>query len=283
MDAASFWAERSAELEEYARLTLLVGVNLEEGQDVMLLSQVEHAPLVRAITRVAYELGARRVDPLYFDAYVRKERAEHAPEDVVGWVPPWLLQRVEEEAQRHSAMINTVGEPEPDLFRGLDPSRVAQSIMPGFRRALWNAFDEGRMPWSIVAFPTPGWARQVFGEPDLDRLWQAVRLTVRLDEPDPIAAWRGHVQVLQERARQLNERRFDRVQLRGPGTDLNVGLVPEAEWMSAEAQTASGRSYVPNLPTEEVFTIPHRLRTEGRVRSTQPLVLSAARSSVTWR
>jgi aminopeptidase len=273
VDTDAFWTERASELEEYARLALRIGVNLEQGQDVMLISYVEHAPLVRAITRVAYEEGARRVDPLYFDVHVRRAKAELAPDEAVGWAPPWMLQRIEEEAERRSAMINTVGEPEPDLFAGLDPGRVARSVMPEVRRALWTAFDHGRMPWSIIAFPTPGWAQQVFGEPDLQRLWDAVRATVRLDEPDPIEAWRAHIELLQSRARQLNERRFDSLRFRGPGTDLEVGLLPEANWMSAGVETAWGRFYVPNLPTEEVFTVPDCRRTEGHVRATQPLVL----------
>lgn len=273
MDTESFWADRTAELEEYARLALRVGVNLEQGQDVTLLCYVEHAPLVRALARVAYQEGARRVDPLYADVYVRRAKAQLAPDEAVGWAPPWLLQRIEEEAQRHTAMINTVGEPEPDLFAGLDPGRVAQSVMPDFRRALWGAFDHGRMPWTIVAFPTPGWATQVFGEPDLERLWQAVRGTMRLDEPDAVAAWKAHVEMLQERARQLNDRGFESLRFRGPGTDLTIGLVPQAAWMSAGAETAWGRFFVANLPTEEVFTIPDCRRTEGRVRATQPLVL----------
>ncbi len=226
VDEASFWADRTAELEEYARLVLKVGVNLEQGQDVSLVSYVEHAPLVRAIARVAYEDGARRVDPHYLDVHVRRATAELAPDDAVGWVPPWQLQRVEEEAERRTAMI-----------------------------------------------PTAGWAQQVFGKPDVERLWQAIRATVRLDEPDPVAAWQAHIDMLQDRAKQLNERSFDALRFRGPGTDLTVGLVPQAQWMAAGAETAWGRFYVPNLPTEEVFTIPHSGRTEGRVRSTQPLVL----------
>jgi aminopeptidase len=273
VDTDGFWAERAGELAEYARLVLRVGVNLEEGQEVMLLSYVEHAPLVRAVAEVAYELGARRVDALYLDVYLRRAKAALAPDDAVAAAPQWLLQRVEEEAQNRTAMINTVGEPEPDLFAGIPPARVAQSVMPAFRRALWSSFDRGRMPWSIVAFPTPGWAQQVFGEPDLERLWNEIRTTVRLDEPDPFGAWRDHVAMLQARARQLNERRFDAVRFRGPGTDLTVGLVPEADWMSAGVQTAWGRFYVPNLPTEEVFTVPDHRRTEGHVRATQPLVL----------
>jgi aminopeptidase len=273
MDTEAFWAGRESELEEYARLALRVGVNLTRGQDVALRSYVEHAPLVRALARVAYEEGARRVDPLYVDLHVRRETAAHAPEEVVGWTPQWQLQRVEEDAQRRTAVINTVGDPQPDLFAGIDAKRVANSVMPELRRAVWTAFDHGRMPWTIVAFPTPGWATQVFGEPDLTRLWDAVRGTVRLSEPDPIAAWQAHIEVLRHRAVQLNERCFDAVRFRGPGTDLTVGLLPQADWTAGGLETTWGQFYVPNLPTEEVFTTPDYRRTEGTVRATQPLVL----------
>ena len=273
MDTDAFWAERAGELEEYARLALRIGVNLERGQDVTLIAYVEHAPLVRAVARVAYAEGSRRVDALYLDVYLRREKAAHAPDEAVGWTPPWMLQRVEEEAERRTAVINTVGEPARDVFAGLDPQRVAGSLMPDLRRALWTAFDHGRMPWTIVAFPTPDWAEQVFGEPDLARLWEAVRATVRLDEPDPVAAWQEHIAMLSERAAQLDERGFDAVRFRGPGTDLTVGLLPQASWMAAGTETAWGRFYIPNLPTEEVFTVPDCRRTEGKVRATQPLVL----------
>jgi aminopeptidase len=100
VDTDAFWAERTAELEEYARLAVRVGVNLEPGQDVTVLCYIEHAPLVRAIARVAYAEGARRVDSYYIDLHLRREKAAHAPEDAVGWTPPWMLQRVEEEAER---------------------------------------------------------------------------------------------------------------------------------------------------------------------------------------
>jgi aminopeptidase len=273
VDTEAFWAQRAGELEDYARLALRVGVNLEQGQDVMLVAYVEHAPLVRAIARVAYAEGARRVDAHYVDVYLRRERAAHAPEDVVGWAPPWLLQRVEEEAERRTAVINIGGEPARDLFAGIDATRVANSVMPEYRRAIWTAFDHGRMPWTIVAFPTPDWAERVFGEPDLQRLWDAIRATVRLDEPDPIEAWRAHMAMLRERAVQMNDRGFDAIRFRGPGTDLTVGLLPQARWIAAGIETAWGRFYTPNLPTEEVFTAPDYRRTEGTVRATQPLVL----------
>jgi len=273
VDVDAFWADRAAELEEYARLALRVGVDLEQGQDVTVHAYVEHAPLVRALARVAYLEGARWVDVHYIDLYVRRANAELAPSEAVGWAPRWLLQRVQEESERHAAFVNVVGEPDPDLFAGLDPQRVTEAMVPTVRRAYWDAFDRREMPWTIVAFPTPGWATQVFGEPDVGRLWDAVRAAVRLDESDPVGAWTDHVALLIERAAQLNEHGFDAVRFRGPGTDLEVGLLSNARWMAAGTETSWGRFYVPNLPTEEVFTTPDRRRTEGRVRSTQPLVL----------
>jgi aminopeptidase len=273
LDTDTFWAKRTAELDEYARLALRVGVNIKEGQDVTVIAYVEHAPLVRALARVGYEEGARRVDASYVDLYLRRAKVESAPAEAVGWTPRWLLHRVEEEAELGAALVSIVGEPDPNLFAGLDADRVTQSTMPEVRRAYWDAFDRGDMPWTIVAFPTPGWAEQVFREPDVARLWDAIRATVRLGEPDPVSAWAEHVSALQDRAARLNERRFDAVRFRGPGTDLTVGLLPQSRWMTAGTETSSGQFYVPNLPTEEVFTAPDRRRTEGHVRATQPLVL----------
>jgi aminopeptidase len=269
----TFWAERSGELEEYARLALRVGVNLQDGQDVVVVANIEHAPLVRAIARVAYGEGARWVDAHYLDNHLRRAKAELAPDEAVGWAPRWMIQRIEQEAARHTAYVNVVGEPDPNLLAGLDAQRVAESAIPEVRRTVWNAIDRRDIPWTIVAFPTPGWARQVLGEPDVAFLWDAVRATVRLDETDPVAAWHEHVALLQARAAQLNERRFDAVRFRGPGTDLTIGLLPQSRWVAAGAETNQGQFYVPNLPTEEVFTTPDRRRTEGRVRSTRPLVL----------
>ena len=273
MNAETFWAERTDQLEEYARLALRVGVNVQQGQDVTVLADVEHAPLVRAMARIAYAEGARLVQVEYLDVYVRRARAELASDEAVGWAPGWMLQRVDEEAERRTAYVNVIGEPDPDLFAGIDPRRLAESSVPQRRRAVWTAIDRRAIPWTIVSFPTPGWARQVFGEPDVERLWNAIRGTVRLDESDPVAAWSEHIGMLQNRAAQLNERRFDAVRFHGPGTDLEVGLLPQSLWIVAGNDTAWGQVYVPNLPTEEVFTTPDRRRTEGRVRSTRPLVL----------
>jgi len=132
------------------------------------------------------------------------------------------------------------------------------------------------LAWSIVGYATEGWARAVFGEPDVERLWRALERAVRLDEPDPAAAWREHVERLDARARALNERRFDAIRFRGPGTDLVLGLLPGSRWNSARNHTVWGQAHVPNLPTEEVFTTPDARRAEGVVRSTRPLHFAGA-------
>ena len=133
--------------------------------------------------------------------------------------------------------------------------------------------NDGLMSWTIVSFPTEGWATRVFGEPDVERLWKAVEAAVRLDAPDPVEAWRKHVAKLLERAARLNERRFSAVRYRGPGTDLTVGLAEGSIWKAAEFTTAWGTKHIPNLPTEEVFTTPDPHKAEGVVRSTRPLSL----------
>ena len=129
------------------------------------------------------------------------------------------------------------------------------------------------MQASIVSFPNEGWARRVFGEPDVERLWGAVATAVRLDEPDPFAAWQEHMDRLSARAAALTERRFDAIRFRGPGTDLTVGLLQEGRWLAATDEATWGVSYVGNVPTEEVYTSPDYRRTEGVVRSTRPLGL----------
>jgi aminopeptidase len=123
----------------------------------------------------------------------------------------------------------------------------------------------------VIACPTAGWACDLFGEPDVERLWREIADITRLNEPDPVAAWETHVRTLDERASSLSKCDLDALRFQGPGTDLTVGLIRGARWKGAGASTSAGQEYVANLPTEEVFTTPDRQRTEGTVRTTKPL------------
>ena len=253
----------------YARLTVQVGLNLQPGQTLGINALIEHAPLVRAITREAYTAGARYVDVLYTDQHVRRAHIEQADEAQLGFSPPWLVRRAKEFGEIGGALCAITGNPEPELFSDLDGERVGQARMREVAEASLELTD-GLCNWTIVAYPNEGWATTVLGEPDVERLWEAVGQAVRLDQPDPVAAWREHIDRLQQRAQSLNERRFDHLRYRGPGTDLTIGLHPESEWQAALDESI-GIKHVANMPTEEVFTTPDWRRTEGIVRSTLPL------------
>jgi aminopeptidase len=256
-------------LSRYARLAVNVGLNLQPGQTLAIVALLEHAPLVRAIAREGYAAGARYVDVLYTDQHVQRAYIEAASDDVLGWSPPWLVKRVRDLGEEHAAFCQIAGNPEPELFADLDGTRVARSRPRELSEATLELVD-GRCNWTIVAFPNEGWARTVFGAPDVERLWEAVAATVRLDADDPVAAWEEHMARLESRAAALTERRFDHLRYRGPGTDLTIGLHPDGVWEAA-TMTANGIRFVPNMPTEEVFTCPDARRVDGTVRSTLPL------------
>jgi aminopeptidase len=256
-------------LERYARLTVQVGLNLQPGQTLGINALIEHAPLVRAIAREAYTAGARYVDVLYSDQHVRRAHIAGAADDQLGYSPPWLVQRLREFGETGGALVAITGNPEPELFADLDGERVGKARMREVAEASLKLTD-GLCNWTIVAYPNEGWAETVFGEPDVERLWKAVGSAVRLDEADPVAAWREHIARLQTRAESLNERRFDHLRYRGPGTDLTIGLHPTSVWQAA-LDESRGIEHVANMPTEEVFTTPDARRTEGTVRATLPL------------
>ena len=268
-------AARQDLLDRYARLAIRVGINLEPGREVAIQATIEHVPLVRALVRAGYEAGARRVEVDYEDLEVLRSQIALAPEEAVGTAPRWMFERLDDVREQRRARVFVVGFP-PDMFGGLDPARVARSFPApaALRGALRKLHDSKTRAWTVIACATPSWAKQVYGEPDVERLWQALAHVCRLDEPDAIAAWQGHIDNLQARSALLNERRLDAVRFRGPGTELTLGLLPQSRWYGAASKTNLGLRYVPNLPTDEVYTSPDRRRADGFVRTTRPVALT---------
>jgi aminopeptidase len=254
-----------------------VGANVQEGQDAIVSCLVEHADIARAIAREAYRAGARHVLVLYGDLHLRRAAIELGPEEELGWSPPHLLELYARAREEHPAFISLTGNPDPDLLGTLDPSLVGRSEPRELRKSSLELITGRQINWTIVSAPNEGWARQVFGEPDVERLWEAVATATRLDAPDLVDTWRTHIAELQSRADALSARRFDAVRYRGPGTDLTVGLIPDGGWVAATARTVTGVEHIPNLPTEEVFTAPDWRRAEGRVRATAPVLIAGAR------
>ncbi len=262
-------------VSRYAELVVRVGANVTTGSVVYVRAGVEHLELARAVAEQAYLAGARRVHVDYEDGHVRLAALRHAPEAALSESLRWQRVQLEDAEDEGAAFIRLTGSAEPHLFEGIDPARVAAvplDLAALSRRVLLG----GRVTWTIVAAPNPGWATQVFGEPDVDRLWDAVSGPLRLDQPDVVQAWADHRAALESRAAALDALDLDAVRYRGDGTDLTVGLIAGSRWTGGGLVTADGRPYMPNLPTEEVFTSPDRSRAEGVAALTRPLVMSRA-------
>lgn len=263
-------------LPRLARLAVEVGANVQPGQQVVVIGYPEHAPLAREIARAAYRAGAMSVYPHYIDKHFDRALIELGPEESLTLTAAGDLAMLADLIANNGAMIMVEGEPAPDLLSDLDQTRVGKLRPIEFAHQMQEAVSRSKVNWTIVPLPNPAWAKQVFGEPDVERLWQAVEKAVRLDKDDPVAAWKAHIQRLAAIASALDERRFDALHYRGPGTDLTVGLLPGSRWMCAHFQTVFGVRHVPNLPTEEVFTTPDKRRAEGRLRSTRPLQVAGS-------
>lgn len=264
-------------LERFAELAVRFGANVQAGQDVVIITFVEHAQVARALAEQAYQAGARRVRLDYLDMYLRRSAIRHSPEDALGSTYPWELEAVHQLSAQRMAWITLRGSPYPHLLDGLDPARVAKFESEAWNRALLDAVSSGRVNWTVVTAPSPAWATQIFGEPDMDRLWGALAPVLRLDQPDPVAAWQARSQVLQARGHALEALALDAVHFRGPGTDLRVGLIPNGQWLGGTQATDAGVVYQANLPTEETYTSPDWRRAEGTVACTRPLAMAGGR------
>jgi aminopeptidase len=266
----------SDRLQRLARLAVEVGANVQPGQQVLVRGRVEHAALAREIARAAYRAGASYVQAGYSDRHFDRALIELGPDESLTFSPAGDLATLQELGSRSGAMIAITGEPEPNLLRDLDPTRVGRLRPVAAQKHYGELIGKQLVNWTIVAMPNPAWAEQIFGRPDIERLWLAVEKAVRLDAEDPVARWRAHIKRLDTIARALDERHFDALHYRGPGTDLTVGLLPSSKWMCANFHTAFDVWHVPNLPTEEVFTSPDKRRADGRLRSTRPLEVGGA-------
>jgi aminopeptidase len=233
--------------------------------------------MVRAIAESAYRRGAKFVDVQWFDPWVKRTRVEYAREEDLDFVPDWHGKRLLALGEIGAARVGLSGPTAPGLMEDLDPARVGRDRFPALTVA-GKVVNDRTTNWTIAPCPTPAWAGLVFPdlpeEEALARLEHDLMHVCRLDEDDPIAAWRERADFLVAAAERLDERRFDALHYEGPGTDLTVGLLPGARWAAARFERADGLEHMPNLPTEEVFTSPDPARVDGTVASTKPLVLT---------
>ena len=260
-------------IRRLAELTVGFGANVQPGQIVAVTTSTDKDELTREVVRSAYEHGARWVDVLTYDPWVKRQRIALAPEDSLDFVPPWQMERLEWLSAEGAARITLNGPSAPEALDGLDPARAGRDLMPYLPNS-GDIVNRRTTNWCVVPCPTPGWARAVYPElePDaaLERLWDAMIHICRLDTDDPASAWLERFADLTSTAARLQERQFDAIRLHGRGTDLTVGLFPSSLWNAADFTRADGLKHYPNIPSEEMFTTPDPARVDGYVSTTMP-------------
>lgn len=263
-------------LEKYAELVLVKGVNVQKDQAVVVSAPIEGAEFTRILVKKAYELGAKNVHINWGDDELVRLKYKHASDEVMEQYPDWQVQMMESFAEDGAAFIS-IHATDPDLLQEIDSERVAKAskaagvALKVFREYMMN----DRVTWSVISIPTEAWAQKIFPDKPateaVQSLWDEIIKMVRVDEADTLKAWDQHNDVLEKAYKVLNDKQYASLRLKAPGTDLEVGLAKEHLWQGGAAVSEKGIVFNPNLPTEEVFTAPHKYRVNGTVSSTKPL------------
>jgi aminopeptidase len=279
------------ELTKYAEVIVKVGLNLQPGQRLLIGAPayfyfldgmpIQLAPLVRRVTEVAYKEGARFVDVIWTDEETRLARFQHAARDTLDEYPTWRVKAAEEYARNGDAVLMAYAH-DAGMFADVDPEIIDLAARTAARnlQPLMEHIGRGSMNWSMFSAPVPGWAASIFPEVEpaeqQARLWQAIFKMCRVDASDPVSAWSDHTDDLVARSEYLNAKRYSALKYAGPGTSLTVGLPEGHRWLSGRLTAQNGISFTANLPTEEVFTMPHAERVDGVVSGTRPLSMSGS-------
>ena len=265
----------SAYVDALARLTAGAGIAATEGQIVVVSATLGQEEIARAIAGACYDRGAQYVEVNYADPQLRRTRLTRASEQALGTIPPWTRRKMLDVEEAGGATIALSGPVAPRLLDDVDPALIGRDRV-SIPEAM-EVVSRQKLRWTVVPGPTPDWAAMVLGddEPDaLSRLWDQIARICRLDSDDPVQAWRERGAELSRMAGRLQEARLDSLHFAGPGTDLTVGLLPGTRWDGGGTTSSEGVGYLPNIPTEEVFTSPDPERTHGMVASTRPLLVS---------
>ena len=263
-------------LSKYAELAVKVGVNVQKDQYLYIAASTDALDFVRAVTKVAYEQGAKQVFVDLSDDQISRTRYELAPEDSFDFFPAWKVQEREWLAEQGAAFMSVVSQ-SPDLLKGIETKRIA-----AFQKAAGTALNKYRQymqsdkfSWTVVAAPSSAWATKVFPdlpeEQQVDALWNAIFKASRANLENPVQAWVEHNDTLHEKVDYLNAKKYAKLHYKAPGTDLIIDLPKGHLWCGASSVNKKGEQFMANIPTEEVFTVPHKDGVNGYVSSTKPL------------
>ncbi|MNO16909.1 Aminopeptidase 2 [compost metagenome] len=266
-------------LEKYAELVVKVGVNIQPGQILMVQSPIETVQLTRLIVAKAYEAGAKYVDVQWMDEQITRIRYDKAQDDTFSYYPKWEADKMLQLAEAGGALLH-IKVPDPELLRGVDAEKVSTAVKAAAlaRESFSHYTRNNLITWSLVKAPTKAWANKVFDDfPEEERvnaMWEAVFQMNRVNDGDPVIAWREHIQELKQRQQFMNDKRYKFLHYRAPGTDLHIEFPDGYQWLGGGDENASGVYFVANMPTEEIYTMPLRTGVNGTVTSTKPLNLN---------
>lgn len=264
-------------LEKYAELAVKVGVNIQPGQTLLVRSPIECAPFVRNVLKCAYQCGAKNVHIEWSDEESTLIKYLNAPEETFNEFPKWISDQYVDIAKEGGAFL-TVYAQNPDLLKNVDPQRVATfQKASGMALKEWRSYTlTDKCKWSIVSVPTEAWAKKVYPNVStneaVDKLWDAIFKCARVDNDNPVKAWENHNADLKLRMNFLNEKNFKTLKFKSSKTDLTMDLPEGHIWLSGASKDPNGISFNANMPTEEVFSMPHKFKVNGVVHSTKPLV-----------
>jgi len=271
-------------LEKYAEVILKVGLNLQPKQRLLIGGATtrydgisfEAAPLVRIIAKKAYQMGARLVDVVWGDEQLRLIRFQYGPEKSLNEYPKWRIDARLDISQAGDANLH-ISSPNPDLLNGVDPNLILKFQLPLLKRLkpVLNLVTQYALNWLIISIPNKAWADKLF--PDIpsneriQKLWDIIFKVCRINEEDPISAWQIHNENLHKRCNYLNQKQYKALKLTSPETDLTIGLPKDHIWHGGSVTSQNGINFTPNLPTEEIFTLPHKDQVDGVVKTTKPV------------
>ena len=262
-------------LREYARLIIRRGVNVQKGQEVMIYAELDQPEFVKLLVEEAYKAKAKKVVVQWSYQPLEKLHVRGQSVKTLGTVEEWQKARQEHFCQELPARIHLISE-DPDGLKGMNTEKLAKARQLSFPILKpYRDRREGKDQWCIAAVPGVAWAKKVFpGLPRgkaMEKLWEAILFTSRVDS-DPIAAWQAHNAELKQRCNYLNGLNIRSLHYTAAnGTDLTVGMIPEAQFCGGEEISLQGISFNPNIPSEECFISPKRGEAEGIVYSTKPL------------
>ena len=265
-------------LKKYAEFIVRVGVNVQPGQTMIVNGNLETAPLARLCVRAAFEAGARDVRVDWVDEDCSRTRMELGSEEALCDIKPYLLRSYLDYAESEGGVcvLHLLAD-DPEVYNGLDTGKINRVGMAR-RTALkpWRVYTmNDKIQWCIAAMPSESWAKVIFPDEDtevaVEKLWDAIFKVCRVTDGDPVGAWQKHLAHLSELKDKMNDYDFESLHfVSSNGTDLTVGLADQAIWESAVSPNEKGVEFLPNIPTEEVFTAPHKDKVNGIVYGTKP-------------